>query len=53
MTVRLSGEELCDFSNGEGMCTVDQVLVIKQMSKMCRAKGKSLYVAYMDFEKAL
>ena len=35
-----------------GRGCVDQVLVIKQMSEKCIAKGKSLYVAYMDPEKA-
>ena len=31
---------------------MDQVFVIKQMSEKCIEKGKSLYVAYMDLEKA-
>ena len=35
-----------------GMECVDQVFVIKQVSEKCVAKGKSLYVAYMDLEKA-
>ena len=34
-----------------GRGCVDPVFVIKQMIEKCIAKGKSLFVAYMDLEK--
>ena len=50
MTEGLIGEEQCGFRSGRGC--VDQVFVLKQMSEKCVDKNKSLYVAYMDLEKA-
>ena len=50
ITEGLIGEEQCGFRMGRGC--VDQVFVIQQMSEKCITKGKSLYVAYMDLEKA-
>ena len=50
LTEGMIGEEQCGFRSGRGC--VDQVFVMKQMSeKFCRKK-KSLFVAYMDLEKA-
>ena len=43
-------EEQCGFGSGRGC--VDQVLVMKQMGEKFVDKNKSLYVAYMDLEKA-
>ena len=50
MTEGLVGDEHCSYSMGRG-CG-DQVFVIKEMSEKCIAKGKNLYVIYMDLEKA-
>ena len=50
LTERLIGEEQCGFRSGRGC--VDQVFVMKQMSEKFVDKNKSLYVAYMDLEKA-
>ena len=50
LTERLTGEEQCGFRPGRGC--VDQVFVKKQMSEKFVDKNKSLYVAYMDLEKA-
>merc|ERR1711911_567486 len=50
MTEEMIGEEQCGFRVGRGC--VDQVFSLKQLSEKCVAKGKSLYVAYMDLEKA-
>ena len=44
------GEEQCEFRSGR-VC-VDQVIVMKQKSEIFVDKGKCLYVAYMDVEKA-
>ena len=44
------GEEQCGFRSDRGC--VDQVFVMKQMSEKFVDKNKSLYVAYMDLEKA-
>ena len=49
-TERLIGEEQCGFRSGRGC--VDQVFVMKQMSEKFVDKNKSLYIAYMDLEKA-
>ena len=50
LTDGLIGEEHCGFRSGRGC--VDQVFVMKQMSEKFVDKDKSLYVAYMDLEKA-
>ena len=50
LTEELIGEEQCGFRSGRGC--VDQVFVLKQMSEKFVDKNKSLYVAYMDLEKA-
>ena len=50
ITEDLIGEEQSGFRMGRGC--VDQVFVMEQLSEKCLAKGKSLYVAYMDLEKA-
>ena len=50
LTEGLIGEEQHGFRMGRGC--VDQVFVMKQMSEKCIAKGKSMFVAYMDLEKA-
>ena len=50
LTEGLVGEEQCGFRSGRE-CD-DQVFVIKQMSEKFVDKDKSLYVAYMDLEKA-
>ena len=47
---RMIGEEQCGFRSGRGC--VDQVFVMKQMSEKFCGKNKSLFVAYMDLEKA-
>ena len=44
------GEEQCGFRRGRGC--VDQIYVMKQMSEKYWERNKSLYVAYMDLEKA-
>ena len=50
LTERLIGEEQCRFRSGRGC--VDQVFLMKQMSEKFVDKNKSLYVAYIDLEKA-
>ena len=50
LTEGLIGEEQCGFRL-EREC-VDQVFVIEEMSEKGIAKGESLFVAYMDLEKA-
>ena len=49
LTERLIGEEQCGFLSGKGC--VDQVFVMKQMSKKFVDKNKGLYVAYINLEK--
>ena len=49
LTEGLIGEQ-CGFRSGRGC--VDQVFVMKQMSEKFVDKNKSLYVAYMNFERA-
>ena len=50
MTEGMVGEEQCGFRMGRGC--VDQVFTLKQLSEKYVGKGKDLYVAYMDLEKA-
>ena len=50
LTEGMIGDEQCGFRSGRGC--VDQVFVMKQMSEKFYGKNKSLYVAYMDLEKA-
>ena len=50
ITGGMVGEEQCGFRTGRGC--VDQVFSLKQLSEKYVAKGKSVYVAYMDLEKA-
>ena len=50
LTEGMIGEEQCGFRSGRGC--VDQVFVMKQMSENFCGKNKSLFVAYMDLEKA-
>ena len=50
MTEGMLGEEQCGFRRGRGC--VDQVFTLKQLSEKYVGKGKDLYVAYMDLEKA-
>ena len=50
LTEGMIGEEQCGFRSGRGC--VDQVFVMKQMSEKFVDKGRCLYVAYMDLEKA-
>ena len=50
LTEGMIGEEHCGFRSGRGC--VDQVFVMKQMSEKFYGKNKSLFVAYMDLEKA-
>ena len=50
MTERLTGKYQCDFRMRRGC--VAKVCVMKQISKNCITKGKSLHVAYMDLKKA-
>ena len=50
MTESLIGEEQCGFRQGRGC--VDQVFVVKQLCEKFESKGKKMYVAYMDLEKA-
>ena len=50
LTEGMIGDEQCGFRSGRGC--VDQVFVMKQMSEKFCGKNKSLYVAYMDLEKA-
>ncbi|MEL7520935.1 MAG: reverse transcriptase family protein, partial [Cyanobacteria bacterium J06553_1] len=50
MTEGMLGEEQCGFRMGRGC--VDQVFSLKQLSEKYIGKGKDLYVAYMDLEKA-
>ncbi|MEL7302024.1 MAG: reverse transcriptase family protein, partial [Pseudomonadota bacterium] len=50
MTEGMIGEEQCGFRMGRGC--VDQVFSLKQLSEKYIGKGKDLYVAYMDLEKA-
>ena len=50
MTEGMTGEEQCGFRSGRGC--VDQVFVMKQMSEKFCGKNKSLFVVYMDLEKA-
>ena len=46
----MTGEEQSGFRSGSGC--VDQVFVMKQMSEKFCGKNKSLFVTYMDLEKA-
>jgi len=50
LTEGMIGEEQCGFRMGRGC--VDQVFSLKQLSEKYVGKGKDLYVAYMDLEKA-
>ena len=50
LTEGLIGEQQCGFRSGRGC--VDQVFLMKQMSEKFIDKNKSLYVAYMDLQKA-
>ena len=50
ITEGLIGEEQCGFRSGRGC--VDQMFVMKQMNEKFVDKDKSLYVAFMDLEKA-
>ena len=50
ITEGLIGEEQCGFRRGRGC--VDQIFTMRQLSEKFVSKGKSLYVAYMDLEKA-
>ena len=50
LTEGLIGEEQCGFRSGRG-CD-DRVFVMKQMNEKFVDKNKSLYVTYMDLEKA-
>ena len=49
-TEDMIGEEQCGFRNGRGC--VDQVFVMRQLCERFESKGKNLYAAYMDLEKA-
>ena len=44
------GEEQCGFRSGRGCA--DQVFVMRQLAERFVSKGKSVYAAYMDLEKA-
>ena len=46
----LIGEEQCEFRRGRGC--VDQIFMVRQLSERFVSKGKILYVAYLDLEKA-
>ena len=50
LTEGMIGEEQCGFRSGRGC--VDQVFVMEKMSEKFCGKNKSLFVAYMDLEKA-
>ena len=50
MTEGMIDEEQCGFRRGRGC--VDQVFTVKQLSEKYVGKGKDLFVAYMDLEKA-
>merc|ERR1712002_424994 len=50
LTKGMIGDEQCGFRSGRGC--MDQVFVMKKMSEKFCGKNKSLYVAYMDLEKA-
>ena len=49
-TENMVGEEQCGFRNGRGC--IDQVYVLRQLAERFESKGKDMYVAYMDLEKA-
>ena len=49
-TENMVGEEQCGFRNGRGC--IDQVFVMRQLAERFECKGKDMYVAYMDLEKA-
>ena len=49
-TEHMIGEEQCGFRSGRGC--VDQVFVMRQLAERFVSKGKSVYAAYMDLEKA-
>mgnify|MGYP000675205646 CR=1 FL=1 len=44
------GEEQCDFRSGRGC--VDQLFVVRHLGEKFFAKGKNLFLAFMDLEKA-
>ena len=50
LTEGMIGEEQCGFRSSRGC--VDHVFVMKQMNEKFCGKNKSLFVAYMDLEKA-
>ena len=50
ITEGLIGEEQCGFRRGRGC--VDQIFMMRQLSEKLVSKGKNLYVAYLDLEKA-
>ena len=50
MTEVAVGEEQCGFRRGRGC--VDQIFAVRQICEKFRAKGREVFVAFMDLEKA-